>query len=597
MASRNSNLTLALRASTAQAASPANFGRAPSSNSVSPQNGQQRGTQAQISPMGDSQALKGARERRGTATAANLLKDLGKIGAKVQDKMRQKAQLAKLSVLLADDPQTMELVQSLMLPKEERTIQQLTDLRDFMRTTDMLREVADDSILQLEICRCMSLELFGAGDKIIKEGEVGDRAYVLMRGTVGIRQGRATNKLLDTLKPICSFGEIALKADVPRNASCVAIDDGVICATMPRSLYRRYVQSGERREVLRFYKDLFPKSNDQEMVSLSFWSEVKHADRGKILTQAGKSGSRFFFLKKGLCHIVDHNHEQQLEAAQRLVSAPSSDDFAGGHGGDSEKPAPSPSKSRTATGDENDNSEESLWFGAAANWMWDSKHIWTAIIPGDFFGLEAAVSDGVYMNTIVAATECQIIVLPITCWPNAFPKGIRKQLQSTLLQTVDWRKAREDLSVQRPRSVMDFNNQQRAEWARHQSGRATKFLPKRPEMTYTVWKAPERKILRDAEVEEFPEIALMRQTVSSDSHRVLRKCARARQFRMESSVCLQLSPLDLLQPPKKAPQMVASVGFLHQGPKQRGPPGAVHLPSIRKAASMPQLGKESTIQK
>lgn len=525
-------------------------------------------------------------ERRATTTAAATahLLNVGRIAPKVQEKMLQKAQLAKLQVLLADDPQTMELVQTLMLPKEERTITQLTDLRDLMRTTAMLREVADDVVQQLEICRHMSLEIFSAKDRIIKEGEVGDRAYVLIRGSIAIYTGRIRESMkpVDILKPVCSFGEIALKADVPRNATCMANDDGVICATMPRLQYRRYVQSGERREVLRFYQNVFSKSfADQDLISLAFSSDVKFAHRGAILTQAGKTGPRFFFLKQGLCNVVNHNKEQELEAA-RLVSAPPSESYP------EEPSVSSPTSKRTpAGGDEESEKEESFWFGGAARWMWESKHIWTTIVPGDFFGLEAAVCDGTYMNTIVAATECQIIVLSISCWPGAFPKVIREKLESSLLQTIDWRKHRQSSNEKRPQSVLDFDNQRRAIWLRGKSGRAEKFVPKRPQMqTYTVWKAPERQILRDAEVQEFPELESMRKTVSLPT--------RSRQFRMESSVCLQLSPLDLLRAPKKGPQMMSSVGFLHQGPKQRGPPNAVHLPSIRKNASSPQLGKEAS---
>ena len=67
-----------------------------------------------------------------------------------------------------------------------------------------------------------------AGEAIVREGEVGDRFYVIESGEVEIL-GR-------TFGPGESFGEIALLRDVPRTATVTAVTD-VALVTLERDIF------------------------------------------------------------------------------------------------------------------------------------------------------------------------------------------------------------------------------------------------------------------------------------------------------------------------------------------------------------------------
>jgi CRP-like cAMP-binding protein len=76
-----------------------------------------------------------------------------------------------------------------------------------------------------ELVRRLSLERYRAGDTIVRQGDVGDRMYIVKSGRVGVLvESNGREMPLTVLTRTDYFGEIALLQDVPRTATCRCLE-------------------------------------------------------------------------------------------------------------------------------------------------------------------------------------------------------------------------------------------------------------------------------------------------------------------------------------------------------------------------------------
>ena len=105
------------------------------------------------------------------------------------------------------------------------------------RELQLLRQVPMLRLLPLtvleDVAGQLATERFGAGTRIISEGDPGDRFFVIADGTA---EASSHGRLLSRMERGDSFGEIALLRDVPRTASVTAVSD-VEAVTLARDAF------------------------------------------------------------------------------------------------------------------------------------------------------------------------------------------------------------------------------------------------------------------------------------------------------------------------------------------------------------------------
>lgn len=78
-----------------------------------------------------------------------------------------------------------------------------------------------------EVADKMQVETWGAGERVIREGDVGDKFYLIRQGRVAVRREQE-QEIIAQLKEGEFFGETALITGQPRNATVSTMEDTVL---------------------------------------------------------------------------------------------------------------------------------------------------------------------------------------------------------------------------------------------------------------------------------------------------------------------------------------------------------------------------------
>ena len=88
---------------------------------------------------------------------------------------------------------------------------------EYMKRTEMFRNTSDQRLMK--ICSLMTKEKYNEGESIFKEGEIGDKFYLIKKGKVKVLKN---NKVIREIEEGNCFGELALLVNEPRSATIEA---------------------------------------------------------------------------------------------------------------------------------------------------------------------------------------------------------------------------------------------------------------------------------------------------------------------------------------------------------------------------------------
>jgi CRP-like cAMP-binding protein len=129
----------------------------------------------------------------------------------------------------------------------EPAIQELLDL---ISTVPAIKSLSQPQ--QLALCRLVTCENFSDGQVIIRQGDTGDQAYILSKGSVNVKKiikPGDPELFLVTLQRGSFFGELALINNAPRGASVYAVGE-TTCIVLSKSTFETIKDSvsSESRE-------------------------------------------------------------------------------------------------------------------------------------------------------------------------------------------------------------------------------------------------------------------------------------------------------------------------------------------------------------
>ncbi len=101
----------------------------------------------------------------------------------------------------------------------------------------LLAELPGERLAQL--AARMEREDVAPGARVVREGDPGDRFYVLLSGMMGVTQNALGARRV--LRPGDSFGEVALAMDTPRTASVHALLPSLV-ASCDRATFDEFVR-------------------------------------------------------------------------------------------------------------------------------------------------------------------------------------------------------------------------------------------------------------------------------------------------------------------------------------------------------------------
>ncbi len=198
--------------------------------------------------------------------------------------------------------------------------------RNLLRRVPLFVSVSDEELDN--IANHLKLERFPAGEVIIREGEAGDKFYILERGkaTVWRLDKNQVEQKIDEKGPGQYFGEVALVSSAPRNAtvraetpgSTLTLDysDFNLCVRQYINLASQVDENVKYSWLLRGMP-IFDELPSQKLDQLAASLQPEPLKAGAVLFQEGDQADKFYIVESGEVVISRLVDGEKVEISRR----------------------------------------------------------------------------------------------------------------------------------------------------------------------------------------------------------------------------------------------------------------------------------------
>ncbi|MGB3702335.1 MAG: cyclic nucleotide-binding domain-containing protein, partial [Anaerolineales bacterium] len=189
--------------------------------------------------------------------------------------------------------------------------------RNLLRRVPLFITVTDEELDN--IANHLKQERFASGEVVIREGEVGDKFYILERGKASVWRIDAdqVERKIDEKGPGQYFGEVALVSSAPRNAT-VRAETPIKTLALDYSDFnqcvRQYINlASQVDENVKFSwllrgMPIFDELSSQKLDQLATWLEAEPLETGAVLFHEGDQADKFYIVESGevvISRLVD----------------------------------------------------------------------------------------------------------------------------------------------------------------------------------------------------------------------------------------------------------------------------------------------------
>jgi CRP-like cAMP-binding protein len=176
----------------------------------------------------------------------------------------------------------------------------------------------------LKVCESMHYEIFPSSSFICRSGEIGDKFYVILSGTVKVL---VTNKEDESTTEVAklgegsSFGEYALLYNQPRMASVLCISETELAVLSKQSYLQILGKIDNKRieEIVSFLKNfpIFKNWGKNSLVRVSYHFNEISFNRKALIFKEGDAIEKVFFIKEGEFLLTKAVHQESLKRIKK----------------------------------------------------------------------------------------------------------------------------------------------------------------------------------------------------------------------------------------------------------------------------------------